>query len=183
MNAQILPLAPAGTRPQRQTLHGRSADRVLLLLGTGEPAAAGPHPGSLLSQPALLRLFFKLAQLWQLSGQEQCVLLGGTSQHTLEVWHSGLWRKVPVDVQDRIEHLLCIHCTLLDVLGLGAAGEAGPARWLRDANAAEPFGGQAPLQRLLAGRMRDLLAVHHYLDAARHRTRGDLDRAAAMGEE
>jgi hypothetical protein len=174
MTAQTLRLAPAATPPPRHNLHGRRADRVLVLLGAGESAATAPQ----LSQPALLRLFFKLAQLWQLSGPEQCVLLGGTSQHTLEVWRSGLWRKVPVDVQDRIEHLLCIHCTLL-----GLAGEAGPASWLRTPNTAEPFGGQPPLQRLLAGRIRDLLAVHQHLDGLRHRGRHDQDRElAAMSD-
>lgn len=160
-------------RPQRLRV-----DRLLHQLsdaGSWTGARIGQTPR--LSQPALLRLFFKVAGIWGLSDAEQQVLLGGISRGTLAVWRSGLWGKVPIDIQDRICQLLHIHCTLLD-----RSGEAGAVAWLRRGKSCETFAGKTPIERLLSGRLCDLLVIRQYLDAGQCRTCGTSQRQPESGD-
>jgi hypothetical protein len=39
--------------------------------------------------------------------------------------------------------------------------------WVRQPNAAAPFGGRSALERMLSGRVADLYVVREYLDAER----------------
>lgn len=175
MNASINKIDSTSARPQQ--IQGRRIERIQYLLGhcgSRPPSRTGRQ--SPLSQPTLLRLFFRLGFLWGLADPEQRVLLGGASQTVFEVWRSGMWRKVPVDVQDRIEQALHIHCAML-----GVWDEPGALEWLRKPNAAEVFGGGTPLQRLLAGHLYDLIAVRRHLEQLRQLGRIDPDRNLGVG--
>lgn len=108
-----------------------------------------------------LGAFFRLVGLWGLTMEQARVLLGRPSRATLYNWKAGKARSLPHDVLCRISHLLGIY-KALQILYQDPALADG---WLKRPNAA--FGGQSALERMLAGDVTDLDAVHAHLDAAR----------------
>ena len=115
-----------------------------------------------LSGPAL-RTFFRIAELWSLSVEEQMTLLGLTARSTFFKWKKDPNTVLPKDMLERISYILGIYKALQILLPDERAADA----WVRRPNAALPFGGRSALDRMLAGQVADLFVVRQYLDAQR----------------
>jgi hypothetical protein len=115
-----------------------------------------------LSGPAL-RAFFRIADLWNLSVEDQMTLLGLTSPSTFHKWkreRAGLLSK---DTLERISYLLGIYKALQILL----PNERAADEWVRQPNDAPLFSGKPALDRMLSGHVSDLFVVRQYLDAQR----------------
>jgi hypothetical protein len=121
-----------------------------------EPAHAGAQRDA-----AALRAFFRLVDLWGLTVEQARLLLGRPSRATLYNWKAGKVRTVPHDTLRRISYLLGIYKALQILYRDPQLADS----WVKRPNAA--FGGQSALERMLAGDVADLAAVHAHLDAAR----------------
>lgn len=124
-----------------------------------------------LSGPAL-RTFFRIADLWGLSVDEQMTLLGITARSTFFKWKKDAntfkWKKdantaLPRDTLERISYILGVYKALQILLPDEKAADG----WIRRPNAAPLFGGRSALDRMLSGQVADLFVVRQYLDAQR----------------
>jgi hypothetical protein len=120
-------------------------------------------PGPAVTAQAGLRAFFRVAELWRLSAEEQRTLLGAPPRSTFFKWKKGDVHGLPRDVLERISYILGIFKALEILLPRPEAADG----WIRRPNAAAPFGGRSALERMLSGNVGDLYAVRQYLDAAR----------------
>lgn len=125
------------------------------------------HSPSALSDARLaqagLRTFFRIAELWGLSVEEQITLLGGPARSTYFKWKKDGAASLSRDVLERLSYLLGIYKALQVLLPDEAAADA----WVRKPNDAAPFGGVSALERMLSGHVADLYEVRRYLDAER----------------
>ncbi|MBP0592106.1 DUF2384 domain-containing protein [Paraburkholderia sp. LEh10] len=111
-----------------------------------------------------LRAFFKIASAWDLSTEEQIILLGSPGRSTLFNWkQKPQTARLGRDTLERLSLLLGIYKALQILLPQPAAADA----WIKRPNSAPPFGGRRALDRMLAGNISDLVAVRQYLDAMR----------------
>ncbi|MFC0401335.1 MbcA/ParS/Xre antitoxin family protein [Paraburkholderia rhizosphaerae] len=111
-----------------------------------------------------LRAFFAIARDWDLSTDEQIVLLGSPGRSTFFKWkQEPQAARLARDTLERLSLLLGIYKSLQILLPQPAAADA----WIKRPNSAPPFGGRRALDRLLAGNISDLVAVRQYLDAMR----------------
>ena len=115
-----------------------------------------------LSGPAL-RTFFRIAELWRLSVEEQMTLLGLTARSTFFKWKKDPNTVLPKDTLERISYILGIYKALQLLL----PDETAADEWVKRPNAAPPFGGRSALERMLSGQVADLFVVRQYLDAQR----------------
>nr|WP_256872983.1 MbcA/ParS/Xre antitoxin family protein [Candidatus Entotheonella palauensis] len=115
-----------------------------------------------MSGPAL-RTFFRIADLWALSIDEQMTLLGTPSRSTFFKWKQAKDVTLPKDTLERISYILGIYKALQILLPDERAADA----WVRQLNTAQPFGGHSALDRMLSGNVSDLYVVRQYLDAQR----------------
>lgn len=115
-----------------------------------------------LSGPAL-RTFFRIAERWGLSVDEQKTLLGVASSSTFYKWKRDPQVTLPPDTLERISYILGIYKALQILLPDEQAADA----WVRRPNHAPPFGGRSALERMLSGHVSDLYVVRQYLDAQR----------------
>ena len=122
-----------------------------------------PHVSpKILSGPAL-RTFFRLADLWALTVEEQLTFLGLRSRSTYFKWKKDPAIQLPKDTLERISYLLGIYKALQILLPDETAADA----WVRQPNRAPLFGGKSALTRMLSGHVSDLYVVRKYLDAQR----------------
>ncbi len=124
------------------------------------PATAFDRKG--LSGPAL-RTFFRIAELWSLSVEEQMTLLGLTARSTFFKWKKNPNTVLPKDTLERISYILGIYKALQLLLPNDQAAD----EWVKRPNAAAGFGGRSALDRMLSGQVADLFVVRQYLDAQR----------------
>lgn len=115
-----------------------------------------------LSGPAL-RTFFRIAELWNLSADEQMTLLGITARSTFFKWKKDADAILPKDTLERISYVLGIYKALQILLPDEKAADA----WVKRANEAPLFAGRSALDRMLSGQVADLFVVRQYLDAQR----------------
>jgi Protein of unknown function (DUF2384) len=128
-------------------------------------------PRRSLSEPTLtqmsaagLRAFFNIARDWNLSADEQIVLLGKPGRSTFFKWrHEPETARLSRDTLERLSLLLGIYKALQILLPQPSAADS----WVKRPNSAAPFGGRRALDRMLAGNISDLVAVRQYLDAMR----------------
>ena len=111
---------------------------------------------------AALNAFFKIAEAWSLSTEEQITLLGSPGRSTFFKWKKET-PDLPTDTLERISHVLNIYRTLQIVLPRSDSADV----WVRRPNAAPMLNGLTALQRMLHGQVSDLYAVRQYLDAQR----------------
>lgn len=127
------------------------------------PSPLAASDRSALSGPAL-RAFFRIADLWALSVDEQMTLLGLTARSTFFKWKKAVDGAVlPKDTLERISYVLGIYKALQILLPDAPAADG----WVRRPNAAPPFAGRSALDRMLCGQVADLFVVRQYLDAQR----------------
>jgi Protein of unknown function (DUF2384) len=130
------------------------------VLSPEAPAAVAPERMA----AAGLRAFARIAQAWNLSVEEQLVLLGQPPRSTFFAWRKQPDKAaLPRDTLERLSNLLGIWKSLQILLPDAAAADA----WLRKPNSAAPFGGDSALARMLAGNVSDLNLVRRYLDGVR----------------
>ncbi|AOK31389.1 hypothetical protein WS67_08685 [Burkholderia singularis] len=111
-----------------------------------------------------LRAFFNIARDWDLSTDEQIVLLGSPGRSTFFKWKaSPHTARLTHDTLERLSLVLGIYKALQILLPQSAAADA----WVKRPNDAAPFHGKRAIDRMLAGNISDLVAVRQYLDAAR----------------
>jgi hypothetical protein len=110
-----------------------------------------------------LRTFFRIAELWRLSVDEQITLLGAPARSTYFKWKKEGAEVLQRDVLERLSYILGIYKALQILLPDEAAADA----WIRQPNDAAPFGGRTALDRMLSGNVADLYEVRRYLDAER----------------
>jgi Antitoxin Xre-like helix-turn-helix domain/Antitoxin Xre/MbcA/ParS C-terminal toxin-binding domain len=123
-----------------------------------------PAPGVDEMAAAGLRAFGRIAQAWGLSVDEQLCLLGQPPRSTFFAWRKNPERAaLPRDTIERLSNLVGIYKSLQILLPDAAAAD----EWVRQPNAAPPFGGGSALARMLAGNVSDLNLVRRYLDGAR----------------
>lgn len=115
-----------------------------------------------LSGPAL-RSFFRIADLWRLSNEEQMALLGEPGRSTFFKWRKEQTGSLSRDTLERISYVLGIYKALQILLPNGAAAD----EWVKRPNTAPLFGGRSALERMLSGQVTDLFVVRQYLDAQR----------------
>ncbi len=115
-----------------------------------------------LSGPAL-RTFLRIADLWELTVDEQMTLLGVTARSTFFKWKKNPNTTLPKDTLERISYILGIYKALQILL----PDEKAADEWVRQPNAASLFSGQSALDRMLSGQVADLFVVRQYLDAQR----------------
>ena len=127
-----------------------------------QPRRATRFDRKVLSAPAL-RSFFRIADLWDLSVEEQMILLGLTARSTFFNWKKCPHTVLPKDTLERISYILGIYKALQILL----PDERAAGKWVKCPNAAPLFGGQSALDRMLSGQVADLFVVRQYLDAQR----------------
>jgi hypothetical protein len=124
------------------------------------PAVAIDRQG--LSGPGL-RAFFRIADLWGLSVDEQMTLLGASARSTFFKWKKNPNTVLPKDTLERISYILGIYKGLQILL----PDEKASDEWVKRPNTAPLFGGQSALNRMLSGQVADMFVVRQYLDAQR----------------
>jgi hypothetical protein len=113
--------------------------------------------------PAALKAFFRIAELWALSVEDQMILLGLTTRSTFFNWRKDPEVTVPKDTLERISYILGIYKALQILLPNDKAADG----WVRRANTNPLFGGKSALDRMLSGQVADLYTVRQYLDVQR----------------
>lgn len=108
-----------------------------------------------------IQTFFELANRWNLTVEQRCILLGDVSRQTYYNWQSG---RVGVLSRDQLERVSlvkdidrCLHRIFTD--------QAAAAAWLTTPNESEPFRGRDPLRHALQGGVLDLHSVRNHLKA------------------
>lgn len=110
--------------------------------------------------PAAMEAFQGLAELWQLSTEDQLLLLGSPGRSTFFKWKKD-GGSLPRDTVERVSHLLAIHKALEILLPDTRAADG----WIRRPNA--QFNGQSALDVMRGGQVMDIYRVRQYLDAQR----------------
>ncbi len=111
-----------------------------------------------------LRAFFNIARDWDLSAEEQIVLLGSPGRSTYFKWKATPeTARLGRDTLERLSLLLGIYKALQILLPQASAADT----WTKRPNSGPPFGGRPALDRMLAGNISGLVAGRQYLDAMR----------------
>ena len=110
--------------------------------------------------PAVMEAFQGLAELWQLSTEDQLLLLGSPGRSTFFKWKKE-GGAIPRDTVERVSHLLAIH-KALEILLPDIRSVDG---WVRRPNGY--FNGQSALDVMRGGQVMDIYRVRQYLDAQR----------------
>ena len=111
--------------------------------------------------PAGLRGFFRIAEQWQLSTDEQMKLLN-VPPSTFHGWKAKPESaRLHHDTLERISYILGIYKNLHILLGDKKSADS----WIRNPNKAIPFDGYPAIERMTSGNVGDLFVVRRYLDA------------------
>jgi hypothetical protein len=124
---------------------------------------ATPDLYGLEAAQAALRTFFRIAEAWQLSNDQQQRLLH-VSRSTFFHWKAGRVRSgLEDDTLERLSYLFGTYSALQLLLPIPERADA----WIKKPNSAPLFGGKSALDRMLGGQVADLYVVRQYLDAQR----------------
>ena len=112
---------------------------------------------------ALLKIVFRLMELWKLDTRQQTTLLGVRSVSTIYRWKNHGTKRLRLETLERMAHLLAIH----KLLRLFFPRNRDMAyNWIWTRNKAACFGGKRPIDIMLRGKMSDLFLVRDYRDHA-----------------
>jgi len=109
--------------------------------------------------PAELEAFFRVAETWRLSIDEQINLLGSPGRSTFFKWKKD-GGVLPIDTRERLSHILGIIKSLRILFTQNERGD----EWIRARN--RYFDGASALDVMLEG-MTGVIRVRRYLDAQR----------------
>lgn len=110
---------------------------------------------------AALRTFFRIAEAWKLTNDEQRAILG-CGRSTLYNWKAEkIEGGLDKSTLERLSHVFRIYSNLQLLLPVPERADA----WVRRPNTAPLFGGSTALDRMVAGQVADLYVVRQYLDA------------------
>jgi uncharacterized protein (DUF2384 family) len=112
------------------------------------------------TRPSSLDFFFKLAEIWDLSTDQQMKLLGSPARSTYFRWRKD-GGDVSADTLERISHLGSVYKALSILLDSPEAA----VRWIRRPN--RYFEGASALDIMLSGNLSDIIRVRQYVDAQR----------------
>ena len=112
------------------------------------------------SHTAGLEAFFEIAESWNLTTDQQIVLLGSPGRSTFFKWKKD-GGNLPNDTIERLSHLLSIWKALRILFTRDDRGEA----WMVSSN--DYWDGRSALDVMLGGKMADILQVRQYVDAQR----------------
>src|SRR3981189_352582 len=110
--------------------------------------------------PTPLDFFFKLAEIWDLTTDQQIKLLGSPARSTYFRWRKD-GGDVSVDTLERISHLGSVY----KALGILLDSPEAAVRWIRQPN--RYFEGASALEIMLTGNLSDIIRVRQYVDAQR----------------
>ncbi|MBP2510292.1 uncharacterized protein (DUF2384 family) [Agrobacterium tumefaciens] len=110
--------------------------------------------------PVELEAFFKIAERWNLSTDDQILLLGSPGRSTFFKWKKET-ASIPADTRERISHLLGIWKSLHIVF----TDDDQADEWVRRSN--RYFDGASALDVMLEGNVSSIYRVRRYLDAQR----------------
>ena len=110
-----------------------------------------------------LAAFYRIADLWQLTVQQQMQLLGVSAASTFYHWRKSPPVILPRDTLERISYVLGIYRALQILFPSPQVADG----WIHRPNTALIFGGRSALDRMLSGNVADLYIVRQYLDAQR----------------
>jgi hypothetical protein len=110
-----------------------------------------------------LTAFFNIAAAWQLSADDERILLGAPPRSTFFKWKSERQAKLSADTLERISYVMGIYKALHILLPTGESADA----WIKKPNSATITNGTSALERMRGGRVMDLADVRRYLDAQR----------------
>ena len=113
-----------------------------------------------LTGPAL-RTFFRIADAWRLTENEQMQILGLDNRSTLQNWKRGKVTSLTKDALERISYVMGIYKGLQILLPKSAD------EWVRKPNKTQIFGGKSALDRMVSGNVADLYVVRQYIDGQR----------------
>lgn len=125
-----------------------------------------------------LRAFNAIAELYSIPPHDRITLLGEPSSSTYYEWMRKARKDepltLPLDTLTRISGILGVH----KALGVLFPIESEAMTWLKGPHRGEVFGGQAPLEVMIEGRLNGILTVRRYLGAWRGGRRGGLGEGA-----
>lgn len=108
-----------------------------------------------------LNAFFRIADAWRLSDEEQMRLLGAIPPPTLRQWKNNVEStKLSKETLERISYVLGIYKALQILLPDVESADS----WVRKPNTAPPFNGHTALETMLNDRA-ELILVRRYLDS------------------
>ena len=124
---------------------------------------ATPDLHSVEAASAALRSFFRIADAWHLSNEQQQRLLN-VSRSTFFHWKAGRVRSgLESETLERLSYIFGSYSALQLLLPIPERADA----WIKKPNSAPLFGGKSALDRMLGGQVADLYVVRQYLDAQR----------------
>ncbi len=109
-----------------------------------------------------LKAFFGITQKWQLSSDQERILLG-VPKATFYRWKQLKDGALSQDTLERISYILGIYKALRILL----PSEQAANEWIHKSNQAPLFSGNSALDKLMKGQVVDLADVRRYLDAER----------------
>jgi len=112
------------------------------------------------AQPKVLEAFFKIAELWSLTSDQQIILLGSPSRSTFFKWKKE-GGALSTDTEERISHLVSIFKALQILIPNSQSADG----WLNKPN--KYWDGRSALEVMLDGKLTDIYSVRAYLDAQR----------------
>lgn len=112
-------------------------------------------------QVLALEGFFSIMGKWGVENSAARVILGSPPERSFYEWKKGKVARLPEDTFRRIGYIAGIWKALQIVYSQPEHADT----WVKRPN--QYFGGQTPLQRMIAGDVTDLAAVRSYIDAAR----------------
>lgn len=112
---------------------------------------------------ALLRMIFRIFEMWNLDTRQRSILLGVRSTSTIYRWRKYGAKRLRFGTLERMHYLFGIHKRLR--LLFYRNPDMGRA-WVRTPNKASCFGGNPPIVIMLRGQVSDLALVLDYLEQA-----------------
>ena len=126
---------------------------------TGSPAAAMAAPDDV---SGAIATALNILEQWELSREQQCAMLG-IAERSWYQWKRDAPARVGGDTLERVSYILGIWKALRQLFPSREAHK----RWPHLENAAPPFGGRPPIERMASGQVGDLYAVRTWLDGWR----------------
>ncbi len=112
---------------------------------------------------SLLRMIFRLFEMWNLDARQRTILLGVRSTSTIYRWRKHGTTRLRIETLERMYYLLGIQKRLR--LLFYRNPDMGKT-WVSTPNKASCFGGNPPIVIMLRGKVSDLALVLDYLEQA-----------------